>query len=105
MIATSTAALTASTTMLPVGRVPARWPRPTIRPLTIEPATNPSSAIALFRKGMPGTPTSANPRKSTLPVMLPVKTRSRPRYETASTTPVEAVNSSSASTERRVRSG
>jgi len=50
--------------------------------------------------GEPGAPATAKPSNTTLPVMLAVKTRPRPRKLTASITPVKPVRVKSASARR-----
>jgi hypothetical protein len=45
-----------------------------MRPPTMVPMTNPSSARELFTNGMVFTPAMAKPMNRRLPVMLPVKT-------------------------------
>ncbi len=49
-------------------------PRPTIRPPTMLPTTNPRSASELLTNGIVFTPAIAKPMKRMFPVMLPVKT-------------------------------
>src|SRR5207302_9220413 len=62
------------------------------RPPSTAPTENPTKDITARAMENPGTPAAANPRKTTLPVMLAVKTRPSPRTLTASTSPVVTVS-------------
>jgi len=64
-------------------------------PPSIAPTTNPTKATTARATENPGIPTTANPRKTTLPVMLAVKTRPSPKTLTASTNPVVTVSTPS----------
>jgi hypothetical protein len=58
-----------------------------------KPAPNRNAIREVRERGMesPGAPATANPRKTTFPVMFAVKTWPRPRKLTASTNPVTTV--------------
>ncbi len=62
-----------------VRRVQAPPARRSTRPPSAAPAMKPTSATTGPSTGRSSAPTIAMPRMTTLPVMLPVKTRSRPR--------------------------
>src|SRR5437667_435141 len=67
------------------------------RPPITAPARKAASAAKDLTSEKPGTRASANPRKTTLPVMFAVNTRPSPSTLTASINPVVTVNSSRSS--------
>jgi hypothetical protein len=66
-------------------------------PPSAAPIRKPASAKTDALSEKPGAPTSANPAKTTLPVMLATNTRPSARIDTASTRPVTSVSASSSS--------